>query len=207
MTGQEIINTFELKVDDQSTLSSGESLALANEVYRRVLDYKPWEWLKKEGTGTVSNKQVTAPSDFKFFSANYDSPMGDFIPVVFVGSDYEPYEVIPFSQRNDSRYRDNDNFVYYDARQGLITFTGDGANGKSIVYDYIYQPDDLELATSPVFPTRFHDIIFYGMAVDFPALDNTPKNRSYAEEYEFRYEQVLLDMCYENSKIYGRANY
>ncbi len=207
MTGSEIIAKFELKVDDQSTLSSAESLGLANEVYRAVLNYKPWEWTKKEGTGVVVSGEITTPADFKYFSANYENDDGDIVVAILVGSDYEPYEVIPYSRRNDSKYRNGDGIAYYDARLNKIKFPGTKANGKSVVYDYIYKPAELEEDTSPVFPENFHDIIFFGMAADFGAIDNMPKNRTYSEEYQLKYDELLEAMSYENSKLYGGSSY
>lgn len=206
-TGAQIATRFELQVDDQSTLSSSETYELLNEVYREILDDRPWEWLKKEGTGTVSSGQITAPSDFKEFVANHEDDDGNFVPVVYIGDDYRPYYVIPFSKRNDSLYRQADGFAYYDARQGVIVVVGSTAEGQSAVFDYIYDPDDITSGTSPVFPARFHDIIFYGMAANFAPIDNIPKNRSYQEENLAKYLEILSKMQYHNSKIYGGENY
>lgn len=205
LTGQTIIDRFEVKVDDNSVLSTNESLNFLNEVYRSVLDYKFWVWLMKEGTGTVSNSELTVPDDFKYFYDNYEDADGSKQQVIYIGTEYRPYFVIPFSERR--LHRDQDGWCYYDAVNNKIVFTSDKANGKVAEFDYVYDPDNLTLATSPVFPARFHDILFFGMATNFPQIDNTPKNRSYAEEYAVQYQSVLDDMSYANSKLYGRANY
>ncbi|MDC1191103.1 hypothetical protein N8148_02770 [Gammaproteobacteria bacterium] len=205
MLASAIIEKFELNIDDQSTMSSQESLDLLNKVYHEVLDYRPWEWLKKEGTDTVASNQISAPADFKYFHENHIDADGNNMVVVFVGTDYDPYEVIPFTERRN--HRDSGHYCYYDARQDIIVFTDSSAEGKVVEFDYIYQPDDLITSTEPVFPTRFHDVIYFGMAVDFGPIDNTPKSRSYAEEFQVKFDRLLEDMSYENSKLYGRSNY
>lgn len=205
MTGKDIIDKFELNVDDQSTMSSQETLDLANKIYRQVLNYRPWVWLVKQATGTVSSQTASVPSDFRYFYNNYNDADGDDKAVIFVGSDSQPYEVIPFSERRN--HRDNGAYCYYDAVNNTINFTDTSADGLSFEFDYVRQPDDLTTATSPVFPTRFHDIIYFGMAVDFQAIDNTPKQRSYSDDFQLKYDTLIEDMSYENSKLYGRASY
>lgn len=205
MTGSEIIKNFELLVDDQSNLSSLESLDLANKIYRQVIEDRPWEWLKKNATGTVSSSAATVPSDFKYFVENYEDSDGVFKPVIFVGTDNQPYIVVPFSQRRD--YRNMDGYAYYDAVNNTINFMTSDADSKSFEFDYIYQPGDLTTANSPVFPARFHNIIPIGMAVDFAPIDNMPKNRSYQQEFQIQYEELLTNMRYENSKLYGGSSY
>jgi hypothetical protein len=42
MTGTNIIARFQLQVDDASELSTDESLALLNEVYSDICNYRYW---------------------------------------------------------------------------------------------------------------------------------------------------------------------
>src|SRR4051812_2394029 len=101
MTGDEIIDKFELQVDDASELSSDESLDLANDVYTEVQDDRDWEWLKRTATDTTSTSvpYINLPGDFKKIAPNKDNRS-----VVFVGTDFQEYEVVSFSDRRD--YRD-----------------------------------------------------------------------------------------------------
>ena len=74
MTGAEIIQKFELQVDDLTELSSADELDLLNKVYKKVLGEKPYECTKKSGSGTLSTSvpYVTLPADFLFFVPNRD---------------------------------------------------------------------------------------------------------------------------------------
>ena len=73
MITSDIINKFNLYVDDGSELSSSEELTLAEKIYRKVLDEHRWEFLKKEYSGTASTSvpYIALPSDFKNIAINY----------------------------------------------------------------------------------------------------------------------------------------
>jgi hypothetical protein len=203
---QSIIDSFELYVDDGTELSSAEELSLANRIYRKVLNDRTWSFLKKSYTGTVSGDYVALPSDFKYIISNYDwtdnSMETGFISapvVVFVGSTYEPYRVVNWSDRR--QYRTQSNICFIDARQGRLYFTVPPANGTSIEFDYVYRPDDLTLSTRPVWDSDFDSIITHGMATDDYIIQQFDKARSYAQENTLKYQQYLRDMQYQDSQF------
>ena len=68
MLTSELITKFELYVDDGTELSSQEELDLANKIYYSICNYRPWEWLKKTVTGTISSGTITLPTDFAYMS-------------------------------------------------------------------------------------------------------------------------------------------
>lgn len=207
MTTQEIIDKFNLYFDDGSELSSDEELDLAEKVYRKVLDHKDWEFLKKEYSGTTSTSvpYIALPDDFKNITVNYDDEYGEPNQVVFVGPNNDIYRVIPFSQRRN--YRDADGYCYIDMRQNRLYFTKQPSEAKSVEFDYIYKPDALTTSTSPVWDDDHHDIIHHGMVVDAYSIDQTEKGRAYYAENMEAYNEILQRMTNRNLKNSGLSNY
>ena len=201
MLTSEIITKFELFMDDGTELSSQEELDLANKVYRAVCNYRPWEWLKKTASGTISNNQISLPSDFKYIYSNYQStdPTVSQVTttapkVIFVGTDLNPVTLVNFSDR---RMYKNEDVAYIDPTDSKIKFTQ--SKSGSYEFDYIKAPTRLTLSTSPIFHEDFHDIIYLGMAVDDFAIQLFDKARSYAKENQEKYNSILADMSYNNA--------
>ena len=143
MTTEDIINRFNRQVDDSSELSSDEELALLNQVYKEIQLLRSWEWLKKSATGTTSTTlpYIALPSDFRAFSPNreYEYQYGNG-SVVFVGTNYQPFRVVSWSNRRN--YRDLDGYCYLDIPNSRLYFTKQPTEAKAIEYDYLmYAPD------------------------------------------------------------------
>lgn len=196
MTGQQIIDKFLLDVDDSSELSDDEVLDLLNDVYTDICDDRDWEWLKKTVTDTTSTSvpYVSLPSDFKKLVANKDNES-----IVFVGSDYSEYKVIPFSSRRD--YRDQDGFCYIDIPNQRLVFTLQPTSVKTIEYDYIFVPVAITVSTSPIFRSAFHKAIAFGMCARFPAIEQSNKSTSYGNEYGKMMFDQIQDMAVEDANI------
>lgn len=203
MITSEIIRQFELQTDDTTDLSSDEELIVANRVYRKILNNRPWEFLKQAFTGTVdSSGMVDLPDDFMYVvqNANYtDSSYEAQRPVVFVGSTFSPYQIISFSDRR--QYRNQNGYAYIDVAQGKLVFTGTGANGLSCEFDYIYRPDDLTLSTRPVWNEDYDDILIYGMQIEDNIIQQSDKAKSYAPENQIKYSDRMRDLAYWNSQL------
>lgn len=204
MTTAQIIDKFRLYVDDSSELSSAQELALAEKIYRQVLDEHDFEFLKKEYSGTTSGDYISLPSDFKNIAINYTQD-GEPEQVVFVGSTFEVYKVIPFSERRS--YRDHSNCCYIDKRQNRLYFTSTPSSGLAVEFDYIYNPDALTTGTSPVFDAIHHDIIYHGMVMDYYSIEQTEKGRAYFSENSAWYQKFLTRMKNVNLKNTGRLTY
>lgn len=198
-----IIDKFELFVGDTTELSSAEELDLLQKIYNQVLASHEWEFLKKEASGTLSTSldYVTPATDLSHFIKNYDNKK-----VIFIGTNYEPYYIIPYNRRRE--YRNQTGFAYYDARQDRLTFTKQPAEAKAFEYDYIYVPSALDTTSSnPVFPVRFWDLLYHGMCIDNDIIQMSEKARSYQAENLARYNQLLSDMRYWNDSISGYDTY
>jgi hypothetical protein len=209
MTINEIITGFELQVSDTTELSSSEELIVANRVYTKICNNRPWEWLKTSSAGSVlqdaNGYYISTPTDFAFFIENNSYTQNNIAvnnntspKVVFIGTNYTPYQVINYSDRR--QYRNQSGYVYYDAASNAIRFTG---TPEALIYefDYIKVPPALILGASPIFPARFHDVIIYGMAVDDQIIQLSPKASSYAAENQAKYQSCLDDMIYWNANL------
>jgi hypothetical protein len=209
MTTQEIIDQiFHPYTDDTTELSDSEELALANRVYKKICRSRPWEFLKTEATGTTSTSvpYVSLPSDFAFFAENgnltdtsqYND--GNASPkFVFVGTAQRKYQIINYSDRR--QYADKDGYAYLDLANSRLVFTLQPATAESYSFDYIKVPDELTANTSPVFPSDFHPIIGYGMAIDGFAIQLFEPARSYAQFNMDKYNSCLQDMAYWNANL------
>lgn len=209
MTGATLITQFELQVDDVTELSSVEELALVNRVYKKICREQPWEFLKKQASGSISTDSIgsyiTTPTDFVAFTENYNFTNNAQVinnnatpKVIFTGTSYTPNQIVNWSDRR--QYRDARGFAYVDIAAGNIYFTAAPAD-TTYEFDYYYTPSDLTTATSPVFPADFHQMIAYGMAVENDVLQLSDKAKSYSQENQAKYNQYLLDLKYYNANL------
>ena len=144
MTGQQLIDKFELQVDDSTELSSVEELDLLNKVYQKVCSDLPWEFLKKEFSSvTDGSTSLALPSDFSYF-IEFDDEMKK---IVWVGG--TQYYVVKFSDRR--QYTDQTNICYVDVNSNKLYFPVAPTSGLAVYADYISIPADLTLVTSPIF--------------------------------------------------------
>ncbi len=197
MLTSNILKRFELQVDDSSELSSDEELALANEIYSDIQNDRDWEWLKTTYTGNTSTSipTVTLPTNFKKVIPNKDNRS-----VIFIGTDYSEYEVIPFSSRRD--YRNMSGYCYIDIPNNNLVFTLQPTEVKPIEYDYIKRASDLTTATEPLVTTnQFGNLIAYGMSAKFNPIELTDKAVSYRRENTFEYLKILSDLQLEDANI------
>lgn len=200
MTGTEIITRFNLQIDDASELSDTEALALANEVYDDIANDRPWEWLRASFSGSTSTSvaYIALPSDFKAMMASYTTPDGELVPAVFVGTTYDPYLIIPYSQRMN--YLNTDGYAYIDPINSRLVFCLQPVTVKAAIYDYVKVHTALTTGTSPLFRAGLHKIIPYGMAAAFNPIEGTDKNISYQGENQKKYDDILTDMQIEDAQ-------
>lgn len=209
MTIDNIITQFEMQVSDTTELALIEEYIVANRVYYAIANDRPWEWLKTQASGSILQDSVgyyiTAPSDFAYFiennttSENSNNINNNTTPkVIFVGNNYTPYQIINFSDRR--QYRNNNNYVYYDAVNNAIRFTGTPIS-MTYEFDYIKAPATLTTGMSPFFPAQFHDLVVYGMAVDDQIVQLSPRATSYAPENKAKFDAILSQMRYRNAQL------
>lgn len=204
MTGAEIITAFELQVSDLTELSSVEELALLNKVYQKLMADRPFEILKKTGTGTQSTSvpYISLPSDFAYLTQNAQHTDRSYYgerPVVYVGANYDPYEVVSWSDRRS--VRTDSNKCYIDIVNNRLYFTVQPTSAQSVEFDYISVPADLTTGTSPVFPARFHPILVHLMATEDFILQLSDKAKSYAGENKALANSYMDDLAMWNAQL------
>jgi hypothetical protein len=200
MTPQEIIQSFELYIDDQP-LSSFEAYQLLTKVLNDIYNDRSWEFLRKQGNVTMTSQNTgTLPEDFVSFMRNYNGDMYNNIPekaVVYVGS--MPFDVVPMGSRMQNI---NKNCVYADINQGTINTTTPVSAGTILSFDYKYQPADIvETSTKIVLPKPFHRFIPQVMAIDDDVMQKMEKARSNRNENMAVYAKMLEDMVHWNARF------
>ncbi len=199
MDSAKIISKFELYVDDGTELSATDELELLNKKYQEVCSTMPWEFLKKEfganNTGIIAGLPVALPDDFQYIQeTEFNGVVGKF---VFVGD--RCFKVVNFSDKH--KYQGN-NYCWVDIVNGKLVFNEtENLIGKNLTYDYIYMPKDLEIDDEPVFPSRFHPILYHLMASDDYAIQQFDKAKSYANENEAKAEKLLEQMKIWNANL------
>jgi hypothetical protein len=204
MTKDAIIAKYRLFIDDTSDLSDQEESDLFDKVYQELMSDRPWEILKVSYAGTQSTTvpYVALPSDFGYLTQNHnytqDNQYSD-RPVVFVGTNYDPYSVINFSDRR--QYRNQSGYAYIDIVNSRLYFTKQPTTANAIEYDYCKVPAALTGSGSPVFPARFHDILYHLMVTDGFIIQQSEKAKSYAGENMERAEQIKQQMAFWNAQL------
>lgn len=216
-TATQIIVNFELQVNDLTELSSSEELALLNRVYFKVCNGQPYEFLKKQGSGSLGSDSngsfITLPGDFNFFPGNaaytdnsigQDNNAAPKIVFLVSGTTYTPYQVINWSDRR--MYVNRSGFCYVDAANGVVRFTGGTGftpPASSWEFDYIFVPPVLTINDTPKIPGQFHDMLVYKMATENDVLQLSPKATSMQADNQAKYEEYVADLQYWNAQFYN----
>lgn len=204
MNGQQIINEFELQVGDITDLSTSEELALLNRVYKRVSSLRPWEYLKKNASGSILSDSlgsyISLPTDFQYLTEstqltdNTIAWTGNNIPkMLFING--SPMKVVNYSDRRGYK---TSNVAYIDLANKKIRFTQNVSGDYD--FDYVSEPEDLTLTTSPVSPQRFNYIYVYAMAGENDVIQLSEKAKSYRAENLANYKNELANLEYWNAQ-------
>lgn len=209
MTTTEVIALYNLYSDNSTELSDAEELALLNRCIRKLAMDRPWEELKAEATGTISDSggtyYITLPTDFGYLCENNTtsdisvSVSNNMSPkVIYVGDGKSEYQVVNFSDRR--YYRNTSGYAYLDLANSRITFTA-APSGTSYEFDYIKMPAELTAGDSLVFPkAAYQPMIAYAMSCDEEIMEKFPKAQSYAAENQAKYNSYLRDLAYLNAQ-------
>jgi hypothetical protein len=202
LTGQQIIDRFELYTDDTTDLSSDEELILANDKLRLVYMEQPWEFLRRKKAGVIENDgKITLSSDFDEFLENFsdDAAYGEpVMKVVYIGSQKAPYLVVPMGQRNANSFS---NVCWIDPSDGKINFAQSPGAGASYEYDYKTSPDDITVATSPKLPAEYHPMIVFSMLIDEDIIKKSEKARSNMQDNAVQYQRYLKNLKLRDARF------
>lgn len=202
LTGQQIIDRFELYTDDTTDLSSDEELILANDKLRLVYMEQPWEFLRRKKAGVIeSDGKITLSSDFDEFLENFsdDAAYGEpVMKVVYIGSQKAPYLVVPMGQRNANSFS---NVCWIDPSDGKINFAQSPGVGASYEYDYKTSPDDITVSTSPKLPAEYHPMIIFSMLIDEDIIKKSEKARSNMQDNAVQYQRYLKNLKLRDARF------
>lgn len=205
MTATQIISKFELYVGDTTELSTSDELDLLDKVYQQICAERPWEFTKKEKTGTMdTTTSITLPSDFSYLPENLSytdisiTSNNNAKPVVVLVNS-SPFQVVNWSDRR--QYQNTNNVCYLDIVNGKIMFPVAQAAGATYSFDYCFVPTKMGLSDSPIFPERFQSALYHGMAVDDMVIQLFDKARSYARENQLAYLNAVQQMAYWNANL------
>lgn len=202
LTGQQIIDRFELYTDDTTDLSSDEELTLANDKLRLVYMEQPWEFLRRKKTGAIeSGGKITLPTDFDELMENYseDPTISEpLLKVIFVGSQRSPYFFVPMGQRNANQFS---NVCWIDPLDGKINFAQSPGTGCAYEFDYKTSPDDIAVGTSPKLPPEYHPMIVFLMLIDEEIIKKSEKARSNMQENAVQYQKYLKNLKLRDARF------
>ena len=203
MTKDQVISRFRLYMDDTSELSSTEEGNLFDKWYYKVSSDRPWEYLKVEHSATTDGTvNVALPTRFAYIVSNAnhtDSSYEAERPVVFVGPNYDEYQVVSFSDRR--QYRNQNNICWVDFRNGNLVFAVAPSSGLAVEFDYVERPVALTGSDELWMPLEYQDIVYHGMCSDDFIIQQSEKAKSYRDENRQSYESYLSDMTFWNSQL------
>lgn len=200
LTGQQIIDRFELYTDDTTDLSSDEELILANDKLRLIYMEQPWEFLRRKKAGVVeSDGKITLSSDFDEFLENFtDDPATGEATMKVVYVNRSPYLVVPMGQRNANSFS---NVCWIDPTDGKINFAQSPGAGAAYEYDYKTSPDDITVATSPKLPPEYHPMIVFSMLIDEDIIKKSEKARSNMQDNAVQYQRYLKNLKLRDARF------
>lgn len=206
---EQILINFEKQVDDVTGLSPTEELMILNRVIQKICAI-PFEFLKVNATGSITpdgtGAYITLPANFQFltinnnYSENYqNNDSGKVAKVIFVGSNYAPYELVNWSDRR--QYRNSSGVAYIDYPNNKIVFPKLPTEGLTYDFDYCKIAPTVTTADAPVWPERFDDVAVYAMAVENDVIEKSPKAKAYTKENNSLYQSRLYDLKSWNNKL------
>lgn len=177
MNGSELIVKFENYISD--SLDADFTLQLVNDAKNAIETELQLEITKKLDTsGSTVAGQTSAiarglPADF-------------FLPLsIYIGTE----EVTPISFERQQFHKDEGARYWLDLANEQYRLTGTQGSAQTIYFFYQYETPDITLATSPIWPSRFHSLIPLEMAKQYWMIDAGEKNRSWDDRYATEYER------------------
>lgn len=192
-TAEKIIKKFQTYVDDGTELSPSDELDLLNKVYNQVWLDRPWSFSKKVYSNFINGTSISLPTEFAYILETEIN--GEQKKVIWIDNKY--YEVVNFSDRR--KYFTKGGYCWVDVASNKLEFTE--LVFGTLVYDYVFAPPPLLLTNEPLFPERFHHILYHLMAVDDYAIQQFDKAKSYAPENQMKADEWLNKMRFWDANL------
>lgn len=190
MTADQIIAQFEILIQD--SLDQTTELFLLNQVKNTFESSRLWALLQRldtsqtASTGDTYQTPHTLPGDFAL-----PSPRG-----IYAASDLIPYIQVPFESQIDFQAITYVYFIDYFAQKFYLAGTP-GQSGPIKFFYRAYSPQ-LDLVVNGgqpwIFPTRFHPILPYLMAIKYFAVDQGDKSRAWDDRWTTFADEIRQTM-------------
>lgn len=154
MLASEIITLFYTLVSDEE-LDTTAAYQLLNQADAVLRQKRPWEILKKRNTSLTRTSGEDWTSS-KALPSDFHRPWK-----LKVGIGQKPLKRIPYDMLQE--YKDIAGIYAIDYANNVYYITGPTWTG-TIYNHYLYKPDTLVEAGTPVFPADYHPIYAYTMA-------------------------------------------
>lgn len=197
MTGQQIIDLFDVLTDGLSELSAANKLSLVNRKYKKLANERDWEDLRTTASVAIASGSFDLASDFKKFVPNEEGIRAEYKNVFYIAT--TPHPIVRMAERMKFN-----NLSYYDPSLGSYgrVVTPAVLDGDTAIYDYFKSVSDLTTGTSPVFRNGDnHSVIAYMMAVEHYSIDQSENGRTKEGQYQNTVEDMLEDMEYDDNKL------
>lgn len=161
MLGSEIKTQFENIIDD--SVDSEFTYQLMNIARVQIEGERDWEFLKKLDTSKTRTLGDT-------YATEKDLP-SDFVLPTYMHLADSSEEVLQIPFQSKEEYKSHSDKYFIDVLNSKYYLTGIATETKVINFFYIHTSDDIEATTSPIFPTRFHTILAFYMAMIYYNVD------------------------------------
>jgi hypothetical protein len=191
MTGQDIIDFYQTNTVDNTTEDSTDLLGLLNVGYQLLLADRDWHFLFTESTSNTiaaNDKTYSLPTDLL-------KPIRIVLVDPNTPSNYEELFPVPYAQRFE--YTGDSRRFYVDYKNSQFVLLANPTQsqvGKTVHFEYLYKPEDLTLATSPVFLSTYHALVAYYMARHYWYKEQDLKSRSWNGEMMQEYAMMMDSM-------------
>lgn len=177
---------FEALVED--SIDSDLAYQLMNNAKDKIEDERDWSFLKKLDTDAATSSAIPLPADYKRTISLY------------VGT--QPYLQILFEQKQ--LFQNSALRWYLDFANSNYYIIGSNVSG-TIYHNYIYQTSDISALTSPVWPSRFHKLLAFEMAILYFAVDQGDRGRSWDDKWNVQYQLLHNSMVDWDIALQKRA--
>jgi len=190
MTGETIIEQFRSLVDDE-TLDSTLEYQLLNLAKNEVEDDRVWNFLNKRDISNTAQTKLTAmtlPSDTRK------------VVRLIMSNSTVPHDIVPFIDRE--RFENYQRKFFVDWANSKFYICGSLSEARTAILYYQMTTDDVVAATSPIWPSRFHSLISFKMAILYYAIDAGEKTRAWDDRWTAFYNNLykkMIDWDVQNS--------
>lgn len=201
MQPDDIIKQFEVYVDDLTELSTDEEYALLTKVLNSIYNDRSWEFLRKTASVTTTTVNTAPlPADFVSVMNNYSENPYNNIPEMAVAYvDGIPFKFVP---KGNAVQMAGGNYVTIDIVNSRLEFLTSVGTGKTVTFDYKYQPSPITSNASPIaLPELGHRYLGQVMAIDDDIIQKTEKGRSNLQANSVARAQLLRDLSHYNARF------